>query len=137
MGKAKEDGGEAGLSDVQMHERPGAIVSMTAAGHDIGKRLSHTPGQAHAPKSGQKLLQPTVASYVEFAVVGTVAPLRATVSNSISGNPMFCCPRDVTPLKMTLIAEAQNRGKQSASSVTNLDRGAYDYVNPFGLGLIK
>lgn len=57
-----------------MHERPGAIVSMTAAGHDIGKRLSHTPGQAHAPKSEQKLLQPPVASYVEFAVVGTGCP---------------------------------------------------------------
>jgi len=36
-GRRREDGGEAGLSDVLLHERPGAtLLAMTAAGHDSG-----------------------------------------------------------------------------------------------------
>lgn len=101
-----------------MHQRPGATsVSMTQRG-TILERPSHTPGQAHAPKSG-KSSSPTVARNVEFANIGTAAPSACPFEFHF-GQSHICCPRDVTPLKDD--CGDRNAGKQTASGVTDLDR---------------
>src|SRR4051812_21368454 len=78
--------------------------SMTAAGHDNGPTKPHCLSQAHAPKSGQSS-SPTVARNLSSSQCWYGCPsTRPFVFHF--GQSHVCCPRDVAPHKMTLIAEA-------------------------------
>ncbi len=85
------------------------------------------------PESGTKAPHPQWLDMFEFAIVGTAAPLARPFEFHFEQSHV-CCPRDVTPLKMTLIAETQMQGKAKRQVVSRISIEGLQLREPF-LGL--
>jgi hypothetical protein len=99
------------------------------------ERLSHTPGQAYAPKSGQKLLaHKWLDTSSSHRWHGGPPPLRAPFEFHF-GQSYVLLSKRCNAFQDDADCGDANARKQTANGVTDLGRGADDYVNPF-LGLM-